>query len=206
MKSRTYVCAAGVIAALALSVRQAGAQGFPTEKAEQARAAVQACTAADGRKDEAAARPAIQQATALLRDWIQAESRGVEPRMGNVRELRNAVERAAVMAEGEVIEAGDLPPQLAESRAPLGPVDAALADLPFAEARDRAMDEWERRFLAAALERHGGNVSATARALERTARACRSGCARWTLRARRLAKGRAPRSGSSSRLRLRAAG
>ena len=60
----------------------------------------------------------------------------------------------------------DLPPQLAESRAPVGAVDAALADLPFAEARDRAMDAWERRFLAAALERHGGNVSATARALD----------------------------------------
>jgi DNA-binding NtrC family response regulator len=85
---------------------------------------------------------------------------------GNVRELRNATERAAVMAEGDQIEARDLPPQLAESRAPVGPVDAALADLPFAEARDRAMDAWERRFLAAALERHGGNVSATARALD----------------------------------------
>jgi DNA-binding NtrC family response regulator len=85
---------------------------------------------------------------------------------GNVRELRNATERAVVMAEGDEIEAGDLPAQLAESRAPVGPVDAALADLPFAEARDRAMDEWERRFLSAALERHGGNVSATARALD----------------------------------------
>jgi DNA-binding NtrC family response regulator len=85
---------------------------------------------------------------------------------GNVRELRNATERAVVMAEGDEIEASDLPAQLAESRAPVGPVDAALADLPFAEARDRALDEWERRFLSAALERHGGNVSATARALD----------------------------------------
>jgi DNA-binding NtrC family response regulator len=83
-----------------------------------------------------------------------------------VRELRNAVERSLVMAEEDEIGAGDLPPQLAESRAPVGPVDAALADLPFAEARDRAMEAWERRFLEAALERHGGNVSATARALD----------------------------------------
>jgi DNA-binding NtrC family response regulator len=85
---------------------------------------------------------------------------------GNVRELRNAVERAVVMAEADEIGAGDLPPQMAESRAPVGPVDAALADLPFAEARERATDAWERRFLEAALERHGGNVSATARALD----------------------------------------
>jgi len=85
---------------------------------------------------------------------------------GNVRELRNAVERAVVLAEGDTIEATDLPPQLAESRGAVDPLDAALAGLPFAEARDRAMDAFERRFLAAALERHGGNVSATARALD----------------------------------------
>ena len=46
-----------------------------------------------------------------------------------------------------------------------GPVDAALADLPYTEARDRAVEAFERSFLVAALERHGGNVSATARAI-----------------------------------------
>jgi len=85
---------------------------------------------------------------------------------GNVRELRNAVERAVVMAEGEEIEAADLPAQVTASAAPLGPVDAALADLPFAEARERALDAFDRAYLQAALERHGGNVSATARALD----------------------------------------
>jgi DNA-binding NtrC family response regulator len=83
---------------------------------------------------------------------------------GNVRELRNAIERAVVLAEGDEIEAADLPPQLLESAAPLRPVDAALADLPFAEARERAVDAFERAYLQAALERHG-NVSAAARAL-----------------------------------------
>jgi DNA-binding NtrC family response regulator len=85
---------------------------------------------------------------------------------GNVRELRNAMERAVVMAEGEEIEAADLPAQVTASAAPLGPVDAALADLPFAEARERALDAFDRAYLQAALERHGGNVSATARALD----------------------------------------
>jgi DNA-binding NtrC family response regulator len=84
---------------------------------------------------------------------------------GNVRELRNALERAVVLAEGDTIDARDLPPQLAEARAPVGPVEAALADLPLAEARARAMEAFDRRFIAAALERHGGNVSAAARAL-----------------------------------------
>lgn len=84
---------------------------------------------------------------------------------GNVRELRNAIERAVVLAEGDVIEAADLPPHLTRGAAPIQPVDAALADLPFADARARAIDSFERAFLAAALERHGGNVSRTARTL-----------------------------------------
>jgi len=85
---------------------------------------------------------------------------------GNVRELRNVVERAVVLAEGESLEAADLPPAVAGSTAPLRPADAALADLPFAEARARALDAFDRSFLGAALERHGRNVSRTARALE----------------------------------------
>ena len=84
---------------------------------------------------------------------------------GNVRELRNVVERAVVLAEGEQVEAADLPPQVTERPAPIDAVDAALAGLSFAEARERAVDAFERAFLTAALERHGGNLSAAARAL-----------------------------------------
>jgi DNA-binding NtrC family response regulator len=84
---------------------------------------------------------------------------------GNVRELRNAIERAVVLAEGVVIERSDLPPALAGASAPLRPADAVLAELSYGEARERAMDAFDRSFLAAALERYGGNVSATARAL-----------------------------------------
>jgi DNA-binding NtrC family response regulator len=61
---------------------------------------------------------------------------------GNVRELQNAMERAAVMAKGEQIEPRDQPPQLAESRPRVGPVGAALANLPFAGARDQG--RWTR--------------------------------------------------------------
>lgn len=87
MQNRTWIRAAAVTAALALSAGRAGAQAFPAEKAAQVRAAIETCTAAGERKDEAAARPAIQQATTLLREWMQAEPRGVEPRvrMANVR-------------------------------------------------------------------------------------------------------------------------
>jgi DNA-binding NtrC family response regulator len=84
---------------------------------------------------------------------------------GNVRELRNAMERAVVLAEGQSIDAGDLPAALAGSATPLRPADAALAELSYSDARNRALEGFERSFLAAALERHGRNVSATARAL-----------------------------------------
>ena len=93
---------------------------------------------------------------------------------GNVRELRNAIERAVLLAEGETIEPVDLPPAVRETafrggaldlRAPFRPAEAALADLPFAEARDEAVRAFETAFLRAALERHGGNVSRAARAL-----------------------------------------
>jgi DNA-binding NtrC family response regulator len=84
---------------------------------------------------------------------------------GNVRELRNAIERAVVLAEGETLEASDLPAPVLASQAPLRPADAALAELPYVEARDRVLAAFDRSFLAAALERHGGNVSRTAAAL-----------------------------------------
>jgi DNA-binding NtrC family response regulator len=84
---------------------------------------------------------------------------------GNVRELRNVIERAVVLAEDGAIRRDDLPPALRGSTAALGPVDAALAELPFQEARQRTLDAFDQSFLRAALERHGGNVSAAARAL-----------------------------------------
>jgi DNA-binding NtrC family response regulator len=84
---------------------------------------------------------------------------------GNVRELRNAIERALVLAEGDHIDTGDLPAAITGSMVPLSPADAALAELPYADARDRVLEAFDRAFLNAALERHGGNVSATARAL-----------------------------------------
>ena len=84
---------------------------------------------------------------------------------GNARELRNVLERAVVLADGDEIDLAALPHRVTGATTPPGPVDAALADLPYTEARDRAVEAFERSFLVAALERHAGNVSATARAL-----------------------------------------
>lgn len=84
---------------------------------------------------------------------------------GNVRELRNVIERAVVLAETDDLDVRDLPPHVTGRRTGLEPADAALAELPYAEARAQALESFERSFLIAALERHGGNISATSRTL-----------------------------------------
>jgi DNA-binding NtrC family response regulator len=89
---------------------------------------------------------------------------------GNVRELRNVIEGALVMCDGAEIVAGDLPSGLLPPSTP-APVTMTTAmieqhqDLPFVEAREQAMREFDRAFLGAALARHGGNIARTARAL-----------------------------------------
>jgi DNA-binding NtrC family response regulator len=80
---------------------------------------------------------------------------------GNVRELRHTVEQAVVLAPGEAIEAADL--ALPRELAPGVPRPETGAS--FAEAKERAIEAFERAWIAEALERHGGNVSRTAAAI-----------------------------------------
>jgi DNA-binding NtrC family response regulator len=84
---------------------------------------------------------------------------------GNVRELRNALERAVVLAEGTEISAADLPASITHDSGPIRPGDAALAGLAYDEALERARAAFDRAFLGAALERHGGNITRTAETL-----------------------------------------
>ncbi len=96
---------------------------------------------------------------------------------GNVRELEHAVEHAVVMAKGETIVPTDLPftkegafAAEDEERPPV--VDRGdvwlsglkhLADLPFADAKRRALEAFELAYFQTALRRTGGNVSEAAR-------------------------------------------
>jgi len=104
---------------------------------------------------------------------------------GNVRELRNAIEGALVMADDTSVTVGDLPVTVragtvSDRQVPVRhdgvadgagvahaavPAAEAFGDLPFVEAREQALREFDRAFLTAALERHGGNIARTARAL-----------------------------------------
>jgi two-component system nitrogen regulation response regulator GlnG len=82
---------------------------------------------------------------------------------GNVRELRNVLERATLIAPGP----SALTPHLLglESSGEGHREKARLddAELTFKEAKDRLIGAWEREYLAAIIERAGGNVSLAAR-------------------------------------------
>jgi DNA-binding NtrC family response regulator len=87
------------------------------------------------------------------------------PWPGNVRELRNTIEQAAVLASGPVIAEDDL--RLDGAPANAAPADPApgRAGLPFAEAKRRAVERFERAFLLDALRTSDGNISRAADAI-----------------------------------------
>jgi DNA-binding NtrC family response regulator len=80
---------------------------------------------------------------------------------GNLRELRNAVRRAAVVCAGLELEAGDFTLETAGAGSPI-----AGPDLPLSERLRRAGDSLEAEILQRALAEHGGNKAAAARALQ----------------------------------------
>ncbi len=85
---------------------------------------------------------------------------------GNVREMRNIIERIAILCDKEVIEPQHLPPEIQQT-----PALATISKVPETweefrvfkqQARDAAVLNLERRFLAQALRRSAGNVSQAA--------------------------------------------
>jgi two-component system, NtrC family, nitrogen regulation response regulator NtrX len=82
------------------------------------------------------------------------------PFPGNVRELKNLVERAVIMQLEDEISTVDVPAGgVAVAAAPAG--EAIFAASSLSEFQERA----EREFLARALQKNGWNVAATARAI-----------------------------------------
>ncbi len=89
---------------------------------------------------------------------------------GNVRELQNVVERACALADGDLVTRRDLPEYLLQGVG--GPVTATISgptlpsssDLPLKDAKEKWMQVLEASYLRDLLERHGGNVSAAAKA------------------------------------------
>jgi DNA-binding NtrC family response regulator len=87
---------------------------------------------------------------------------------GNVRELRNTVERGASLAEGLRLEIPDLLPSSTRLGAEIVTNGSAAVfveeGLPFKEAKQRVLDQFEASYLRALLDKHGGNVTRSAQA------------------------------------------
>jgi len=80
---------------------------------------------------------------------------------GNIRELKNLVERMAIMYTGKVIDAKDIPPPFNTSRIKEKKLDSSFSFDTFKEAREM----FEKNFIANKLAQFGGNISKTAEAI-----------------------------------------
>ncbi len=79
---------------------------------------------------------------------------------GNVRELRNMIERLVIMVPGDVIDISDLPAEFFRAAGDIIASAMRLATL------QEFKDEAEKAFIVAKLREHGWNVSKTAEAID----------------------------------------
>ena len=77
---------------------------------------------------------------------------------GNVRELKNLVERLMILCPQEEVRREDLPAEMRDGEAEALPPDEASLKL--------AREDFERRYILAALRRHRGNISRAAESLQ----------------------------------------
>ena len=76
---------------------------------------------------------------------------------GNVRELKNLIERLMILSPTEEVRREDLPSEIRNAIGEVIALDAPLRD---------AREDFERRYILAALKKNRGNVSRTAEALD----------------------------------------
>jgi len=77
---------------------------------------------------------------------------------GNVRELKNLIERLMILSPSEEVRREDLPSEFREGEL----AESVIGHAPLRDARD----DFERRYILAALKKNRGNVSRTAEALD----------------------------------------
>ncbi len=90
------------------------------------------------------------------------------PWPGNIRELKNTIERGASLADAPELTVRDLLPN--SQKTPPLPLPGGNAEqfvedaLPFKEAKQRVLDVFEAAYLKALLDKHNGNVTRSANA------------------------------------------
>jgi len=90
------------------------------------------------------------------------------PWPGNVRELKNTIERAVSLADGPELGMHDLMPASQKTPPMVFPGGTAEQfvdnEIPFKDAKQRVVDAFEAQYLKAMLDKHGDNISRSARA------------------------------------------
>ncbi len=79
---------------------------------------------------------------------------------GNIRELRNVMERAVVLCDGNTVRVRDLPDYIREKAQLSKQIHAAMG---YKAAREQWLETQGKQYLTTLLRRHKGNISAIAR-------------------------------------------
>ena len=77
---------------------------------------------------------------------------------GNIRELRNVIERTIALSRTKTVQLCDLPNPMREAEASTSRPVSVLAEI----SREEALDNADQSYLAALLEKHKGNISQAA--------------------------------------------
>ena len=99
-------------------------------------------------------------------DSIHPEAMSVFERYdwpGNVRELENVIERAVVLSQGREIGLKELSEKMRELVYKPRPNGEQITALPYQEAKDRSVTDFDHRYLMGALVKSGGNISQAAK-------------------------------------------
>lgn len=84
---------------------------------------------------------------------------------GNVRELENVIERGVIMAAEDILRLDDV--AAADRPTPRSAMPLAASgdifSMPFKEAKDKLIEEFQSQYISRVLARHAGNVSRAAR-------------------------------------------
>ena len=143
-----------------LSVLRVGLPPLRTRREDLAPTIVELLTRR-GFYDRAAAKPA---ASELRGDQLDRLMAYAWP--GNVRELRNVLDRAIALSP-KAANFAELRLVLPGDRASGPPTGVQVrTELPYAEAKQHVLEQFERRYLGELLARNDGNVSASAREAE----------------------------------------
>lgn len=90
------------------------------------------------------------------------------PWPGNIRELKNTVQRAGSLSDGLELSVRDLLPSMQKTPSPILPGGTAEqfvdSGMPFKEAKQKVIDTFEAAYLKALLDKHGHNITRSAQA------------------------------------------